>query len=187
MSTGRVSSNVELGPGSLYAAAVTATEPASASAALPSANFFPIGYTEDGSKFGYALKVSPIMVEEEFDPIRIATTSREGKLTLKMAEITRRNLQLAINAGAGATEDSSLVEPPAPGSELRVMIVFVTDPQGPSQTSALWIFRQCLQSGDIGIERRKAPNKSMFVVEFDLEKPTGKQPWRAFPNADSLV
>lgn len=180
------SSNIELGPGLLYVAPLGTTEPVSASASLDAA-FVAVGYTEDGSTFTWTTESEGIMVEEEFDPIRYATTGRVGKVSFEMAETTRRNLSLAINAGAGAANTAAGLEPPAPGTEDRVIIVWTSDPQGPSETACRWIYRQCFQSGEAQIARKKSPDKALLAVEFSLEKPSSNQPWKVFPNADGLI
>lgn len=180
-------SAVQLGPGLLYVAAIGTTEPTSASSTLPSADFTEIGYTEDGSTFTWTTESEGIMVEEEFDPIRYATTGRTGIVKFEMAETTRRNLSLAVNAGAGAANSAASLEPPAPGAEERVMIVWTSDPQGPSETASRWVYRQCFQSGAAEVARKKSPDKALLAVEFSLEKPTGLQPWKVFPNADGLI
>jgi hypothetical protein len=127
------------------------------------------------------------MVEEEFDPIRYATTGRAGKVSFEMAETTRRNLSLAINSGAAAANTAASLEPPAPGAELRVLMVWTSDPQGSSNTSSRWIYRQVFQGGEAEIARKKSPDKAVIAVEFNLEKPSGLQPWKVFPNADGLI
>lgn len=172
--------NVSIGPGLLYAAPIGTTEPASASAALPSA-WRAIGYTEEGSGFTEARNNEPVPVAEEFYPIRYVTTEITNSVAFAMAEATRQNLALATNQGAAAANDATALEPPAPGSEVRVMLVHVTD------GGALWLFRQCFNGGTVELGNRKAPQKRLLATEFRLEKPTGAQPWKVFPNASGLI
>lgn len=179
------SSSVELGPGLLYVAPIGTTEPTSASAALDAA-FVEVGYTDDGSRFTWTTNIEGIEVEEEFEPIRYATVGRVGMLAFAAAELTRRNLGVAINAGV-ATSSAVALEPPAPGLEVRVKIVWTSDPQGPSLTASRWIYRQCFQGGDMEINRQKAPDKALLPMEFSLEKPTSLTAWKVFPNADGLI
>lgn len=187
MATG-TATNVSLGPGWLYVAAIGTTEPTSASAALPSA-WRDVGYTEEGSTFSYEYENEGIEVAEELDAIRYVTTGRAGTLAFNMAEATRRNLALALNAGAAAANDATAIEPTAAGSEVRVMAVWDSGDATAvaAGTSSRWLFRQCFQAGNIEIDRHKAPDKSLIPVEFRLEKPTGLQPFKVFPNSSFLI
>ena len=49
------------------------------------------------------------------------------------------------------------------------------------------LFRQCFNTGGLEIDWSKAPKTPLLPVMFALEKPTGKTPWIAFPNANGLV
>lgn len=171
---------VILGPGILRVAPIGTTEPTSASA-TPNAAFRDIGYTEDGSAFDYELTNEPIEVAEEFDPVKYATTARRSSVTFQMAEMTKANLALALNDGAAETNNAVAYEPPDPGDEVRVMLLWDGD------EGQRWLFRQCFQGDSISIQRRKAPQKGLIPVTFRLEKPTGAAPFKVFPNADGLV
>lgn len=173
-------SNVEIGPGVLYVAPIGTTEPTSATAALPSA-FREVGYTEDGTTITYDLTNEAVNVAEEFDPIAYRTTARAGTVAFQMAEATRQNLALVLNLGANLTNDGTLLEPPAPGSEVRVMFAHRTD------AGALWVLRRCLQAGSIEMRNQKAPNKKLLPASFRMEKPTGAALFGVYPTAAGLV
>lgn len=174
---------LQLGPGKLYCADIGTTEPTSASAALPSA-WREIGWTEEGSAFSTETTVEAINVAEEFDPPKYQPTGRTSSVTFAMAQTVRSNLLLALNAGASEADNGDAVEPPDPGQEVRVMLVWESDDAEPARR---WIFRRCLASGALEIARRKAPTKATIPVTFNLEKPAGQTPWKAFPNADGLI
>lgn len=174
------SAAIAIGPGTLYVAAIATADPTSATASLPS-TWRAVGYTEEGNTFTYEITQEEIEVAEEFDPVRIDTTKRAGTVAFSMAEMTRANLALALNLGAAATNDTTAVEPPAPGAELRVKIVL--DTLGGSR----WLFRQCIQGGSLEIARKKSPDKALMPVEFKLEKPTGLQPFKVFPAASGYL
>jgi hypothetical protein len=91
-------SRVVVGAGTLYVAPLGTLEPASVTGAWPS-GWATLGYTDTGSEFQIAPKVSPVEVEEEYWPIRQAITTYEGSLTFALAEATAQNLLLALNAG----------------------------------------------------------------------------------------
>lgn len=174
------SAAVILGPGLLFAAPIGTTEPTSASATLNVA-FRAVGYTEDGSAFDYELTNEAIEVAEEFDPVKYATTARRSSVTFQMAEVTKANLALALNDGAAETNNAVAYEPPDPGDEVRVILVWDGD------DGQRWIYRQCFQGDSISIQRRKAPQKGLIPVTFRLEKPTGQAPFKVFPSATGLV
>lgn len=183
--------NVKTGPGLIYVAPVGTTEPTTASAALPSA-WRPVGYTEEGVTISYAINNEPIEVAEEFDPIRYETTSREGSVSWSMAEVKRDNLALVLNKGANDGLSGSL-EPPAPGSEVRVMIALdtagssATPNTAQSASGARWVFRQAIQAEAIEMARGKAPTKGLIPATFRLEKPAAAQPYIVFPDFNGNV
>lgn len=174
------SNAIQIGAGSLFVAPIGTTEPTTATATLPSA-WRQVGYTEEGSTFSYNVSTEGIFVAEALDPLRIDSTKREGKVSFSMAEMTRSNLALALNAGAAAVQDGSSLEPPALGAEVRVMIALNT------QGGARWLFRRCFQGGEIAVDRKKSPDKALLPVEFQLELPTGAQPFIVFPTSAGYV
>jgi hypothetical protein len=178
--TTKSSTEVLLAPGTLYTAVIGTTEPTSASATLASA-WREVGYTEHGSAIDMNYKTSPIDVAEEFYPIKIPVTGVELAVGFNMAQASRRNLAFALNTGPNEASDGSSYEPPVPGTEVRCMLALLTN------EGALWIFRQCLQGGSLSIKRDKAPNVALLPVQFNMEKPTGSQPFKVFPTAAGLV
>lgn len=179
MPTGNVD-EVLIGAGTLYVAPIGTADPTSASAALPSA-WREIGWTEEGSTFEYEISNEGIEVAEEFDVVKYATTSRAASVSFQMAQASRQNLALALNAGANAANDGTSFEPPAVGSEVRVKLALDTD------EGARWVFRRAFQGTSISMQRRKAPNKALIAVSFRLEKPTGEEPFIIFPTASGQI
>ena len=174
------SNAIAIGAGTLYVAPIATADPTSATATLPS-TWRAVGYTEEGNTFSYGITTEGVYVAEELDPVRIDTTKREGKVAFAMAEMTRANLALAMNVAANATNDTTSLGPPALGAEVRVKIVL--DTLGGSR----WLFRRCLNGGTIEIGRKKSPDKSLLAVEFQLEKPTGADPFTVFPAASGYL
>jgi hypothetical protein len=183
--------NVKTGPGLIYVAPVGTTEPTTASAALPSA-WRPVGYTEEGLTISYTMNTEPIEVAEEFDALRYDMVSREGTVSFQMAEVSRANLAAVLNAGAAAATSGSL-EPPAPGSEVRIMIALDTNGSSstanvaPTSPNARWVFRQVIQSDAVEIARQKSPNKALLTASFRMEKPASLQPFIVFPDTNGNV
>ena len=174
------SNAIAIGAGTLYVASIATADPTNATAALPSA-WRQVGYTEEGNTFTYGIETEEVYVAEVLDPVRIDTTKRSGKVAFSMAEMTRQNLVLALNSGAAGVNDTSSVEPPAVGSEVRVNLVL--DTLGGSR----WVFRRCIQGGEIEIARKKSPDKALLPVEFKLELPSGQQPFIVFPAASGYL
>ena len=171
--------NVSMGPGTIYVAPIGTTEPTNATAALPSA-WRAVGYTEEGSTFIFQVTAEPVEVAEEFYPVAIKTTRINAGVRFAMAESTQQNLALAVNAGADAGADDSF-EPVEPGDEVRVMIVI------DKENGARWLYRRCFQGGSVEIRNAKAPNKTLVPVDFQLEKPTGAQPWKVFKSVTPVA
>lgn len=163
-----------MGPGTIYVAPIGTAEPASATAALPSA-WREVGYTEEGSTFTFETTVEDVNVAEEFYPVAVKTTAVSANVSFEMAEATRQNLALAVNAGADAAADGTF-EPIDPGDEVRVMIIV------DKENGARWLFRRAFQAGSVEMRNAKAPDKTLIPVEFRLEKPTGAQPWKVYPS-----
>jgi hypothetical protein len=166
------SSNIAIGPGTIYVAPLGSTEPTSASITLDAA-WVSVGYTEEGSTFSFETTTQDIKVAEEFYPVAVRTTGVSAMVAFQMAEATQKNLALALNAGTAAGTGASL-EPVTPGSEIRIMILVA------KENGARWIFRRCFQSGSVEIANKNSPNKTIIGVEFKLEKPDGAEPWKVY-------
>lgn len=176
------SDEVLLGAGVLYVAPIGTTEPTSASAALPSADWREVGWTDQGSAIDLAYTNEGIPVAEEFYPVKYVTTGVEISVGFAMKQMTRANLALALNLGADAASDATALEPPDPGEEVRVMLILDTE------EGARWIFRKAIQGGAVNISRQKAPNVALLPVQFRVEHPGGTDaPFIVYPNADGVI
>lgn len=171
-------SNVVLGAGVFSVAPLGSTMPTDATTALDAA-FRDVGYTDGGVTIAYGITNEPIPVDQEFYPVAHKTTAISASVRVPMAEATVKNLALAMNAGANATNGA--FEPPDPGSEVRVIGVLQTE------NGARWLFRQIFQSGSLEIRNAKAPEKKIITVEFRLEKPSGAKPFKVFPATDYTI
>jgi hypothetical protein len=166
---------VKVGPGLLYVAAIGTTEPTSGSAALPSA-WVAVGYTDNGSMFNSDTTYEDIEVEEELEPIRTTATKRVTTIEFEMAEINAKNLAIAYNGGTIGSPSAGFVtfEPPALGTENRLMMVWQSDDH-----QEQLLCRKVIQAGAVGIPRRKAPDKAVIPVSFRLEVPSdGSKPFK---------
>ncbi len=159
---------VRLGPGILWIGPVGSTEPTTLSAAIDAA-FTQIGYTEEGHAFTLSPSFDPVEVAEEVDPISYEPTSREMRIEFAMAQLTAKNLSAAFNGGDVTTGTGIVTfEPPDLGSEERVCIIWES-----LDGKERWVYRKCLQVGDVEIARRKAPDKATVPVSFMLEVVSG--------------
>lgn len=189
-------SRIPIGPGTLYAAPIGTTEPTSVTGAWP-AGWVELGYTDAGSTFSYQQQTAAVAVEEEVFPVRNVVTGVTASLGFALAETTRQNLLLALNAGIGSSlvsgttgvgADASIwAEPPAVGTEVRVMLGWDALEKGDTGSGATdpkalarLIARQCFQTGNISLQARKGNNKRLYACTFSLEKPAGVQPFRLF-------
>lgn len=172
---------VVMGAGVLFVAPIGTTEPTTVAGVTGSSAWREVGWTDKGSVIDNNVTISPVDVEEEFYSVVQAVTKIESSVGFAAKQANRRNLALANNAGAAAANDATSFEPPTPGAEVRVMVALVT------LDGALWVFRRCINGGNVSINRQKAPNAVLLPIKFSLEKPVGKQPWICFPNAAGLI
>jgi hypothetical protein len=177
---------VDIGPGKLWVASLSAAAPTNATSALDESddggadgNWVPIGYTEEGSTFTYEVSSEGIEVAEELDEIASRRTSAVSKVAFAMAEATARNLTLALNGGL--VPSPTTIEPVDLDDEERVQLVFEAD------NGARWLYRKCYNIGNVEVTNAKAPAKRLIAVEFKLEKPAVGKPWTIFPNPDGLI
>jgi len=178
---------IDVGPGTLYAAPLGTTEPTAVTGAWP-AGWVALGYTTGGTSDSFAPTFAPITVEEELDPVTNIATGRVVTVSFALAQITARNLLLAYNAGIGSSlyagasgfnaDGSMWVEPVPFGSETRVMIGWDAIPKA-GTTTALpnnmqrKIYRKCLQTGAITGSHKKGNAMNTINNVFTLEVPSG--------------
>ncbi len=160
--------NVLLGPGLLYVAVLGSMEPTDLTSAWPAA-WLPLGYTKEGHTFKYEPAIEPIEVAEELDPIKYAAASRKLSVAFILAESTATNLQRAMNGGT-VTPGTGIVtqEPPAIGEDTSMMLGWKSDPG-----DERWVWRKCLQTGAIEMNRRKAPDYATIPTEWMVQAPGG--------------
>lgn len=159
-----------LGPGYLYAGPLGTAEPADlvTAWAAVSAAWVALGYTETGSEFDYQLNTTAVNVAEELDPISNAVDGRTSSLTMNLAQLTATNLKLAMNGGVITTGTGIVtIEPPDLGTEVRTMIGFESEDH-----TERWVWRQCLQNGQMKIIRAKGAANATIATVFALEKPS---------------
>lgn len=175
-------------PGKLWVAPLGSAEPTTASSTW-AAGWVALGLTEAGSTINYTLETASVSVAEDLDVIGYATTGRTSNVTCALAELTYRNLGIMFNngvpSGAGVGDASAWTfEPPDLGSEKRIMLGWDSNPTQASN-DLRFIFRQVLQSGQMGIQNQKGANIAGLSATFSLEKPTGKAPLKIWGGSSS--
>jgi hypothetical protein len=165
---------VRIGPGKLYWAAVGATEPTTLATAFAVA-WTDLGYTNEGSSFTISPSFEDIEVAEEFDPIDVTKTGNAMNIDFALAQVTVENLQLAMNGGTVTTgTGEKSVEPLAS----TVAPVYTALAWRSNDSKEQFIWRRCLQTGDIEVARRKAPDKATIPASFRVLLPTTGQPFK---------
>jgi len=166
-------------PGYLWGAPIGTAEPTPTVAAgvftdaLPVA-WVPFGPTAEGSTFNYSTSVEAIRVAEFFDPVKYATTERNGSIAFAMTNWTLSNYKRALNGGIAALTatgtggaEITTFEPPDPGTEVRIMIMWES-----FDKTVRMLFRQCLQGGEVSMQFQKAPAFASIPCTFNFEIPT---------------
>lgn len=178
--------NIRIGPGHLYAAPLATAEPVSCSAALPSAAWVPLGYTEQGTTIVFDRNWENIDVAEELEPVDTVQNRASAMIRAQLAEATRRNLLIALSGNPAATNDAATVDAPIPGAETGFMLVW-DKLLVPDATNVRWLFRRVKSRGSIEVQLRKSPNKALIPVEFQALVPSAGRSWRCFPNSSGHV
>jgi hypothetical protein len=171
-------------PGFLWIAPLGTAAPANTVTAgvfsdAVAAAWLPLGATTEGSTFAYASTVEAIRVAELFDPVKYATTERNGSMAFNLAHWSLSNYRRALNGGVAALTASGVagselttLEPPDPGTEVRSMLLW----ESTDATLRLMV-RQCLQGGEVSSAFQKAPSVAAIPCTFNLEIPSAGKPW----------
>lgn len=178
--------NVLQEPGYLFWAPLGSTEPTNTVAGSKFTDTWPVawvslGATEDGSEFNYETNVEAVRAAEFLDPIKWATTERNGNMGFTLIDWTLANLKRVLNggtltvvSGTAATQLNSFT-PPAPGSEVRSMIGW----ESLDSTVRIVMF-QTINSGSIASAFKKAPDKAGFACQFNFEVPSSGNPFKIY-------
>jgi hypothetical protein len=175
-------------PGYLFGAPLGTTEPANTVAGSVFTDawavaWIPLGATVDGSTLSYQINIEAISVAEFFDPIAFKTTSRQGSFAFSMADADLHSVKRAYNGGMGVIAPTSgtgatalgKVEPPDPGTELRIMLGWES-----LDNTARVIMRQCIQGGEVQMQFQKAPAFAAVPAAFSFEVPAAAKPFSIY-------
>lgn len=142
--------------------------------------WLPLGATQDGSAFSYSTEVQPMSVAEFYDPVKYATTGRNGSVAFALANFALSNYRRAINGGVAALTATSgtgatalyTVQPPAVGSEVRCMIGWES-----LDNTVRFVAYQTICSGEVQFSAKKAPDYATIPCTFNMEIPSSGTPF----------
>ncbi|MFI6162240.1 hypothetical protein ACIA59_20140 [Micromonospora haikouensis] len=164
-----------LGPGMLRIAPLGSPEPTDLVTPWDPA-WTEMGYTAEGSKFSYEIETGTVVPAEEIDPIHVAINGRNLKVAFALLQLTAANLKIAMTGGT-ITAGSGFVtfEPHAAGEEERVMLGHESE-----DGTERWVWRECLQGGNVELDRKKGSDAVQLGSEFILAKPdAGTLPFKS--------
>lgn len=176
---------LSLGPGYLFYAPLGSTLPtntvtASVFSDAWASPWVPWGKTEEGHVFSFQTTREPIEVAEDLDPIAHTSTSRQGRVTFSVANITAANIKRALNGGTLTTTGSTTTTkteftPPTLGQEVGCMLGWESQ-----DSTERFICEQVFNVGNVELGRRKGAAKTLIPIEFALELPSSGFPFRHY-------
>ena len=170
--------NYLVGAGYLLAAPLGTAQPTPTVAGSVFTDTWPSGWinlgaTGDGVEFTSSISVEAIDFAEFTDHVAYVTTGRDSSVKFSLGDITAENLQIVMNGGTLTTTGSTtttlnVFTPPTPGQEVRRMIGW----QSLDGTVRL-VIPQAINSGDMTVAFKKAPDKALLPCEFKCELASG--------------
>jgi len=146
-------------------------------AAVASASWRDIGYSEDGWTLEMDRTFEDILVAEEVDPIKTIKTAQEARLMGELSQASLKNLSIAMGqTDTYVDEDSSLftteydvVKSPITDafSELAGFLVV----EGPAGADRQIHMPRMVSVGAFSMSHAKAPQKVVLATEFKLLVP----------------
>ncbi len=146
-------------------------------AAVASASWRDIGYSEDGWTLEMDRTFEDILVAEEVDPIKTIKTAQEARLMGELSQASLKNLSIAMGqTDTYVDEDSSLftteydvVKSPITDafSELAGFLVV----EGPAGYDRQIHMPRMVSVGAFSMSHAKAPQKVVLATEFKLLVP----------------
>lgn len=170
-------------PGYLFWAPLSSSEPANTvvgsvfTDAWPGA-WLPLGITKEGSEFNWQTETDTIEAAEYLDPLKYVSTGRTGSVSFELMNMNATNMKRMLNGGVitvtGTTSTTlSVYTPPPLGTEARSMLGWESQ-----DGTERFVWRQCFQTGQVTIGRKKGADNATIPVEFNLEVPSSLAlPW----------
>lgn len=126
-----------------------------------------VGFTTEGSELSITQESTGIPVAERIRPIRYENTSSEASYTFTMAQISAKNLQLALGGGTITTTTNGAQKYTFPkvGGTSRFSIVWESE-----DGKEYLVIAKASSSGTVTIPRKKSPDVAGVPVEFRIEE-----------------
>lgn len=171
----KATTEVLIGPGTLYLAPSGTAFPANPSVA-PAGPWADVGYSEEGWSFNVDRNIEDVNVAEEIDPIKVAQTSREIHVVGQSAQASLENIKTAIGGGtitvaAGPPATKRLVAGATDDLEEQALLLRVKAP-GTGKTRDIQI-AHVVSVAAIEMAHKKAPDKTLVGMDFRALKVTG--------------
>ena len=174
---------VLIGTGVLYAADRTTSslaypgDSSGAWAAVDTAKWRDIGYSEDGWTLEMDRTFEDILVAEEVDPIKSIKTAQEARLMGELSQASLKNLAVAMGQNdAYVSEDDSnfasgydVVVAPDTNSFSELALLLIAE--GPAGADRHVEMPRAVSVGAFSMQHAKAPQKVVIATEFKLLVP----------------
>lgn len=165
-------SNLILGPGTLYTGDFGATEPAdTAVATAPDVAWTDAGGTQDGVELAVNQEYTELEVDQIVDVPERRLTKREATLKTNLAEATLENLAVALNGGTiasggtGATAYKSLTPTASTSAHQVTYKALLFDGFAPAGKPRRVIVRKALSTDNVEFAYKK-DEQTVFTVMF---------------------
>jgi hypothetical protein len=167
---GFTSSNLIMGPGTLYTGTFGATEPldTAVNTAPAASAWTDIGGTSDGVTVNVNQEYTALNVDQSVDVVERRLTSREVTVATSLAEPTLANLNLVLNStttSASGSGWSSLTSVSASSATQPTYIALIVDGFAPTQKKRRVIVRKALSTGNMEVSYSK-DNQTLFPVTW---------------------
>lgn len=133
-----------------------------------------LGATTDGSEFQNTITVEYVRAAEIFDPVGSSITERNGQISFALMDITLTKIKYVMNggtvalvSGTGATQLNKYTPPQVSGI-VRAMIGWES-----TDGTMRVIMYQVINSGDVTMPLRRAPDAAALPTTFTMEIPSG--------------
>lgn len=141
-----------------------------------------LGTTLDGAELGNSINVEYVRAAEIFDPVGSSITERTGQISFSLLDITLARLKQVMNggtvavvSGTGASQLNKFT-PPQVSAITRQMLLWES-----TDSTMRVVLYQALNTADITIPFKRAPDAAVLPATFSMEVPAGaSNPWEAW-------
>ena len=174
---------VLIGTGVLYVADRTTSslafpgDSSGAWAAVDTAKWRDIGYSEDGWTLEMDRTFEDILVAEEVDPIKTIKTAQEARLMGELSQASLKNLSIAMGQADGHVSENDgnfaagydVVVAPDTNEHAELAGLLITE--GPAGADRHIQMPRMVSVGAFSMSHAKAPQKVVIATEFKLLVP----------------